>query len=428
MSTPLINISKGFCMQYNNKTLITLDFNSWNGIKKSVLAWNDDSDEPKQVLLKGFFVTEQPKWITELNSENQYFKYCADIPPVIDIDYCINYVNSLITGQTSYIDKDILEEINEILCDVKDDTNSTEIPVVYPPKTLISLSDTISTTKLTTISNCWFQGLAMTDDYYIIGSALGGNNTDCRGIWIYDRKTNALDTTKGVDGFYEFPFNKNPDKSRWKCNNININPFDPVLDVDGIPSVWVTLNEANAETEFSFFHIRFVNNSIQIVKQIKIVLDETGYATPGGIINDGKDIILYCSFDSVKTIPVFSVPQDGEFTPTGLYDNNLIYTIHVDSVNVNQVDHLIPHNEILKLASNIGNQASKLYDGRLYIMSSSNGIGELRIYDYFNSVSMQTIQVVKGTGKTNELQDIAIEGDTIYLMTSDSIITKKIIE
>lgn len=415
-------------MQYNGKTLITLDFNSWNGIKKQVLAWNKDDEETTQVLLKGYFVLEQPRWLAEMNGETVYFDYCADIPPVIDIDYCIDYVNSLINGQTAYIDKDILSEINEILYDVKDDNTNPETPIVYPLKSLISLSDTISTTKLTTISNCWFQGLGMTEKYYIIGSALGGNNTDCRGIWIYDRSTNTLDTSKGVDGFYEFPFNINPNKSRWKCNNININPYDPELDVDGIPSVWVTLNENNAETEFSFMHIRFVNGKVEIVKQIKIVLDEAGYATPGGIINDGQDLILYCSFDSVKTIPVFKVPHESEFVPEGLYDNNLIYTIHVDSVNVNQVDHLIPHNEILKLASNIGNQASKLYDGRLYIMSSSNGIGELRIYDYYNSVSMQTVQVIQGTGKTNELQDIAIEGDTMYLMTSDSILTKKITE
>lgn len=415
-------------MQYNKQTLITLNFNSWNGNKKQVLAWNKDDTEPKQVLLKGYFVVNQPKWITELNNENLYFDYCADIPPVIDIDYCIDYINSLINNQTTIINKDILTEVNEILYDLKDDENNSETPIVYPLKPLISLSDTITNNKLTTISNCWFQGLGMTDKYYIIGSALGSNNTDCRGIWIYDRETNELDTTKGVDGFYEFPFNINPNKSRWKCNNINLCPFDPELDVDGIPSVWVTLNESNAETEFSFMHVRFVNNAIQIVKQIKIVLDEPGYATPGGIINDGKELILYCSFDGIKTIPVYNVPHESKYVPEGLYDNNLIYTIHVDSVSVNHVEHLIPHNEILKLASNIGNQAAKLYDGRLYIVSCSNGIGELRIYDYFNSVSMQTVQVIKGTGKTNELQDIAIEGDTIYLMTSDSIITKKIIE
>lgn len=414
-------------MQYNNKTLITLDFNAWNGISKIVLAWNNGDVEPSQVILRGYYVTDRPKWITQNGDETCYFDYCADMPAVIDIDNCIDYVNSLITEQTTFINKDILTEINDILIDVKDDSNNSDTPIVYPVKSLISLSDTISTNKLTTISSCWFQGLAMTDDYYIIGSALGGNNTECRGIWIYDRKTNTLDTTKGVNGFYEFPFNVNPNTSRWKCNNINIMPFDANLDVDGIPSVWVTLNESNAESEFSFMHIRFVNGKVQIVKQIKIVLDEAGYATPGGIVNDGQDILLYCSFDSVKTIPVFKVPHESEFTPAGLYDNNLIYTIHVDSVNVNQVDHLIAHDEILKLASNIGNQAVKLYDGRLYVVSCRDGVGELRIYDYFNSIALQTIQITKGTGKTNELQDMCIEGDTIYLMTSDSIIIKKII-
>ena len=62
--------------------------------------------------------------------------------------------------------------------------------------------------------------------------------------------------------------------------------------------------------------------------------------------------------------------------------------------------------------------------------SFAHGIDELRIYDYFNSISMQTVQVIKGTGKTNELQDIAdnSEINCSLILDSETCISDIIIE